>query len=348
MSSMPSMQFGSSPFEHQATEVAGVMRQVLYALIPGIVVYVFFFGWAVVVQLTLASLTALACEALMLRLRDRPLQPFISDGSALVTAWLLALAMPPLVPWWMVVLGVSFGLVFGKHLYGGLGYNPFNPAMVGYAVLLISFPLEMTYWPKLDTLGGYYLNPWESLVLIFSGHPPHGLTLDAITSATPLDVMRARLSQVYTVQEIKTDPLFGDFGARGWEWIGNAYFLGGLWLIYRRVISWHIPVAVLGSLFGLAGIFFLADPDTHPSPLFHLFSGAAILGAFFIATDPVSAATSRLGKLVYGIGIGILIYLIRTWGTYPDAVAFAVLFMNMSAPMIDYYTKPRVFGHKQD
>jgi electron transport complex protein RnfD len=300
----------------------------------------------VLFNLLLASAAALACEAGMLWLRGRPPRPFLSDYSALVSAWLVALAVPPLAPWWMTVLAVCFGLIFAKHLYGGLGYNPFNPAMAGYAILLISFPLEMTWWPKLESLGGYYFSPLDALAYLFAGTLPNDLSLDAITSATPLDVMRARLGQAYTVGEIKSEALFGHFGSRGWEWVYSAYLLGGLWLLYRRVITWHIPLSVLGGLFLLAGFFFILDPDTHPSPLFHIFTGASILCAFFIATDPVSAATSRLGRLFYGAGIGVLIYVIRTWGGYPDAVAFAVLLMNMSAPMLDYYTKPRVFGHK--
>lgn len=337
------------PFGHQSFSVAQTMRQVLYALIPGIVLYVYFFGWGIVVHLTLASLTALAAEAVMLRLRERPMQPFLGDGSAVLTAWLLALSIPPLAPWWVSVTGAAFAIVFAKHLYGGLGYNSFNPAMVGYAMLLISFPLEMTHWPAVAELSGHYLGLGDSLALIFGHQLPAGVAaLDAISSATPLDAMKTQLHQAITVQEIKAAPLFGDFGAKGWEWMGNAFFLGGLWLIFRRVISWHIPVAMLGTLFLVSALFFLIDPDTHPSPLFHIFSGAAILGAFFIATDPVTAATSIKGRLIYGALIGLLVYIIRTWGGYPDGVAFAVLLMNMSAPLLDYYTKPRVFGHGLD
>ncbi|MBE9561253.1 MAG: RnfABCDGE type electron transport complex subunit D, partial [Proteobacteria bacterium] len=149
----------------------------------------------------------------------------------------------------------------------------------------------------------------------------------------------------YTVYEIKAKPIFGFLGAAGWEWVNLAFLIGGCWLIYKRVMTWYIAVAVLGGLFVISSLFFLIDSDIYPSPIFHIFSGAAIVGAFFIATDPVTAATSNQGRLIFGFGIGLLIYITRTWGGYPDGMAFAVLLMNMSVPVIDYYTKPRVFGH---
>jgi Na+-translocating ferredoxin:NAD+ oxidoreductase subunit D len=246
------------------------------------------------------------------------------------------------VPWWLTLVGIGFALIFAKHLYGGLGHNPFNPAMVGFAVLFISFPAEMTVWPRLDNPLGLL----DSLNWIFAGVLPAGAAgIDAISSATPLDTLKMQLARAQTLTEIRATPLFGIFGARGWEWVAFAYALGGLWLIYRKVITWHIPVGVLGSLFAIAALFFILNPDTAPSPMLHLFSGAAMLGAFFIATDPVSAATSRQGKLLFAAGIGLLVYIIRTWGGYPDGMAFAILLMNMAAPMLDYYTRPRVFGH---
>ncbi len=341
------MQFKTStaPYLHQSKSVPEIMRQVLYALIPGIAAYVWFFGWGIVINILLTSVTALTCEAMMLWLRKRPLRPFLTDNSALVTAWLLGSALPPLAPWWLTVVGTAFALIFAKHLYGGLGYNPFNPAVVGYAMLLISFPSEMTKWPTLATLGGYYPSLTDSISIIFTGQLSGNLTLDAISSATPLDTMKTQLRHFYTVAEIKQNPLFGHYGAQGWEWIASAFLLGGIWLIYKRVITWHIPVGVLGGLFLLATLFFIFDSSRYPSFLFHaLGGGSTMIGAFFIATDPVSAATSNKGRFLYGIGIGLLIYVIRTWGGYPDGVAFAVLLMNITVPVIDYYTQPRVFG----
>ncbi len=334
----------SSPFVHSDNQVQSLMLQVLAALLPGLMAYIYFFGWGVLINLCYASVLALALEALMLWLRRRPLLTTLSDGSVLVTASLLALALPPLAPWWLLFIGLIFAVVFAKHLYGGLGQNLFNPAMVAYAVLLISFPAQMSFWPVIAELSHYQPSFIDSFKLIFFETLPTGFGLDALTSATSLDTMKNLLDQAQNIAMIKKEPIFGDFGAKGWEWINNGYLLGGLWLIYRGVIRWHIPVAVLGSLFLTATLFFFLDSDVHPSPLFHMFSGAAILGAFFIATDPVTAATSTKGKLIFGFGIGVLIYVIRTWGSYPDAVAFSVLIMNMFVPMLDYYSKPRVFG----
>lgn len=333
----------TSPFLHQGYDVPTIMREVLFALIPGIAIYVWFFGWGIVVNIFLTSITALVCEAFMLWLRGRPIRPFLTDYSALVTAWLLASALSPFLPWWVSVLGTAFAIIFAKHLYGGLGYNPFNPAVVGYAVLLISFPSEMTLWPALASLSGHYPGLLESISIIFTGQPTQALTLDAITSATPLDTMKTQLRHFYTVAEITgNNPIFG---IKEGVWIVGGFLLGGIWLIYRKLITWHIPVGVLAGLTIMAGLFFLWDPDLYPSPLFHFLTGGCVIGAFFIATDPVTSAASNKGRLIYGLGIGVLIYVIRTWGGYPDGVAFAVLCMNMAVPLIDNYTQPRVFGH---
>lgn len=337
----------SSPYVHAADSVTVIMLRVLYALIPGVIAYVWFFGWGVLINILFAVVVALACEAVMLAVRNRPLKPFLLDGSAVVTAVLLALALPPLAPWWMVLIGTAFAIIIAKQLYGGLGFNPFNPAMVGYVVLLISFPREMTVWLSPEMVSGHSVSLAESLAVVFTGQWPTGLTLDAVSAATPLDSIKTGLSQGHAVGETRTtNPLFGSLGGKGWEWINGMFLLGGLWLIYKKVISWHIPVAVLGTLAVLAGFFYLVDQDTFASPVFHLFSGAALLGAFFIATDPVTASATPRGRIYYGVGIGAFTYIIRTWGGYPDGIAFAVLLMNMAAPLIDYYTQPRTFGHK--
>ncbi len=324
--------------------VATVMLRVLYALVPALVAYVWYFGWGVVVNILIATVVALASEAIVLRLRGRALRPFLTDGSAVVTAVLLAIALPPIAPWWVTALGAAFAIVFGKQIFGGLGYNPFNPAMLGYAMLLISFPRELTAWLPPEGLAEHTLGFLDTMKVIFTGHFPEGLAIDAVTGATPLDHMKTGLALNRTMQEVRNAPLYGDFGGKGWEWINNWLLLGGIWLIYKRAITWHIPAALLGSLFATATVFYLLEPGGHPSPMFHLFSGAAILGAFFIATDPVTASTTYTGRLIYGAGIGILTYVIRTWGGYPDGIAFAVLIMNMAAPTIDKFTQPRVFG----
>ncbi len=337
----------TSPHTRTANSVAKVMQQVILALIPGTIAMAWYFGWGILFNLVIAITVALAAEAAMLFARKRPLQPFLSDYSAVVTGWLLALALPPLTPWWVTSIGASFAIVVAKHLYGGLGYNPFNPAMVGYVLLIISFPVEMTVWIPPNMLAETRLGLLQTANLIFTGNLPQGLTWDAITMATPLDTMRTQLGLNHMIEEIRSSPLWGDFGGRGWEWVGNWYLLGGFWLLYKRVIDWHIPVGMLGGLILIASIFYITDHDIHPFPAFHVFSGGAILGAFFIATDPVSASTTPRGRLLYGAGIGILTFVIRSWGGYPDGVAFSVLLMNLAAPTIDYYTKPRAFGHRR-
>ena len=334
----------SSPHLLGPQNVTRVMAQVMLALVPGTLALFWYFGWGVLINLGVAALSAVAAEAIALRLRGRPAGATLVDLSALVTAWLLALALPPLLPWWQTATGTVFAILVAKHLFGGIGYNPFNPAMAGYVLLLVSFPVTMTRWLPPDVISGGTLSLSDSLHIIFSGTPPAGQDWDAISSATPLDLVRAQLSENLMISEIREGPLWGDFGGRGWEWIGNWFLLGGVFLIWRRVISWRIPVSMLGALLLIAGMFWLIDPETHPHPAFHLFSGGAILGAFFIATDPVSASTTPRGQLIYGALIGLFVYIIRTWGGYPDAVAFSVLLLNMAAPTIDYYTQPRVFG----
>lgn len=333
------------PYITGNASVSMIMLKVLLALVPGIAAYVWLFGSGILVTLALASVTALASEALMLKLRRRPIWPFLSDNSALVTAWLLALALPPLAPWWLVVVGTLFAIVVAKQLYGGLGYNPFNPAMIGYAVLLISFPVIMTQWPAPLELAQAKLSFGDQLAYIFGRVLPAGVQLDAISTATPLDYLKTQLKLEHAMADIRHAPVFGVLGAKGSEIVAGAYLLGGLYLVQQRIITWHIPAAFLGGLAAISGIFYLVDPQHYASPAFHLFGGAAMLCAFFIATDPVSGPTTPRGKLIFAASIGVLTWVIRTYGGYPDGVAFAVLLMNLCVPLIDAYTQPRVFGH---
>jgi len=338
----------SSPYGSRPNRVDRVMREVILAMIPGTVAMIWYFGWGILINLVLASLFAVLTEAVVLKLRGRPAWPAIRDLSALVTALLFALAVPPILPWWLTLVGMVFAIGVAKQLYGGLGHNPFNPAMAGYIFLLVSYPVAMTSWLPPYMLAEHVLGFTDSVRLIFTGMPPEGLTWDAITMATPLDQMRTQLNQNRVIDEIRASPLWGDFGGRGWEWVGNWFLLGGVFLIWRRVIGWRIPVSMLLGLVLTAGFFWSLDPQTHPFPAFHMFSGGAILGAFFVATDPVSACTTPKGQLMFGAAIGVLVFVIRTWGGYPDAVAFAVLLLNIAAPTIDHYTRPLVFGHDQD
>ncbi|MDP1593209.1 MAG: electron transport complex subunit RsxD [Gallionella sp.] len=336
-----------SPFITKPDSVSQIMLKVLLALIPGIALYVWYFGPAILVSITLASLTALATEALMLRLRNRPIAPFLKDNSALLTGWLIALSIPPLAPWWLVVIGTAFAISVSKHLYGGLGNNPFNPAMIGYAVLIISFPVQMTQWLSPHGLGAIQLGFIDQLNYIFLGVFPEGIKLDALTMATPLDTLKTQLHLDGQISEILEMPIYGRLAGHGSEMVAAGFLFGGLYLLASRIISWHIPVVYLGTLFAVAGLFHLLDPAHYVEPLFHWFSGAAMIGAFFILTDPITSPTTHKGKLIFAAGAGLITYLIRAFGGFPDGMAFATLLMNICVPLIDAYTQPKVFGKKE-
>jgi electron transport complex protein RnfD len=332
------------PAAPAANSVSRVMRRVIYALLPGSLLFVYFFGWGVAVNMVLAMGSAWLFEAAMLRIRSVPLAPFLGDGSALLTGLLLALSLPPLTPWWIPVLGSFVAIVVAKQVYGGLGYNPFNPAMAAFAVLLIAFPRELTLWAAPLALQAQPLDLWQAIQYSLSGALPGELGFDAISSATPLDKLRTDIGLGQTAQAVMQAPMFGHWAGLGGEWVSLGYLAGGLALIALRIISWHIPVSMLATLALAAGIGQWLDPQHGPGALLHLLAGATMLGAFFIATDPVTAATTGPGKLIYGAGIGLLVYAIRTWGGYPDGVAFAVLLMGLTVPLLDRHALPRVFG----
>ncbi|TNF91656.1 MAG: electron transport complex subunit RsxD [Gammaproteobacteria bacterium] len=330
--------FRHSPLAAPSLTVQIVMRRVLLAMVPGIMAYTWFFGWGLFIQLGITTVTALGFEALMLKLRKRPIAQHLNDYSALVTAWLLAVCIPPLTPWWITITAVLFAIVIAKHLYGGLGYNPFNPAMIGYAVLLVSFPREMTMWlPP----AGESMSPFgfvDTLSIVFTGSVVE--QLDGISTATPLDHFKFSTAAA--------PDIMGFVGGRGWEWISLAWLVGGLWLAFKQVIDWRIPLSLLATVavFSVVLSLFTSNPAWQ-DPLFHIVSGGVMLAAFFIATDPVTASTTPRGRLIYGAGIGFLAITIRLWGGYPDGFCFAVLLMNLAAPLIDYLTIPRAYGHEQ-
>lgn len=338
----------SSPHAMGNNRTRTIMLQVLAATVPGILLLTWFFGWGTLINILLAGSFALLLEAGILRLRQRPVAFYLNDGSALVTAWLLALALPPYAPWWLVLVATGFAMIFGKHLYGGLGQNPFNPAMLGYAVVLVSFPVEMTSWPvwrgieQLQPALSSTLGLFDGLQRVFA---PGSLPADGWATATALDIVKNNNS--LTLDELRAaEPALGSFASRGWEWVALAWLAGGLFLIYKRIYSWHAPVGMLAALAVMSLLFWNGSGSaSNGSPVFHLLGGATMLGAFFIITDPVTSATSPRGRLLFGAGVGILVYVIRVWGNYPDAVAFAVLLMNLCAPTIDYYTAPRTYGH---
>ncbi|WP_278349152.1 RnfABCDGE type electron transport complex subunit D [Stutzerimonas kunmingensis] len=327
----------TSPHAKGPSRTQRVMLLVLAATLPGVIVLTWLYGAGTLINMAWACAAALGFEAAILKLRQRPVGFFLSDGSVLVTAVLLALALPPYSPWWLTLIATGCAVVFGKQLYGGLGQNPFNPAMIGYVVVLISFPVEMTTWPVPHSVG---LGAGLQHILGIASLP------DGWTQATALDVVKVNKS--LTIDELWSNPAFGHFGGIGSEVVNLAFLAGGLFLLHKRLFSWHAPVGMLAALVVMSLVFWNGSgSDSNGSPLFHLLSGATMLGAFFIVTDPVSSATSPLGRLIFGVGVGILVYVIRAWGGYPDGVAFGVLLMNLAAPTIDYYTRPRTYGHRK-
>lgn len=304
------------------------MGLVLLACLPGLLALLWLHGWGMLLNLLLSATAALLCEAVLAALRGQALSTALGDGSALVTAVLLAAALPTLAPWWLPVVAASVAIGFGKQAFGGVGRNPFNPAMVGYAFVLLSFPLQMNHWP------GQPPGLLDSLQQVFTG----GEQIDAWARPTLLDGLRHNRS--LTIEELfASHPGFGNIGGRGSEWVNLAFLLGGLFLLQRNVISWHAPLGLLTGLF----VFSLlgwngSGSDSNGSPLLHLFSGSTMLAAFFIATEPVSGPRNERARLYFGLGAGLLIYLIRTWGSYPDGTAFAVLLMNLMAPTLERLT----------
>lgn len=344
----------TAPFAHNRKQTRTLMLLVILACVPGFLAQTWFFGWGTLIQILLALVTALGCEALVLKLRGRAIKPALLDGSAALTAMLIGLSLPPLLPWWMLVVGTAFAVIIAKHLYGGLGQNLFNPAMVAYVLLLVSFPVQMTSWLPPENVRAYDLGLGDALSVIFTGFSLDGYSMaqlkqgvDGLTMATPLDTLKTGLTQGLTTSEILSGPLFEGWGGIGWSWVNLGYLLGGMFLLQQKVINWRIPVAVLGALLVSATLGYLLSPDATGTPIFHLFSGATMLGAFFIATDPVTASTTPRGRLAYGVLIGVLVYIIRRFGGYPDAFAFAVLLANLCVPLIDSLTRPKVYGARR-
>jgi electron transport complex protein RnfD len=329
-----------SPYVRKPVSVQRTMGLVLLALVPGVIAHVLVIGAGVLVNLAIATLTAVAAEALMLHLRRRPVAIAVSDLSAVVTAWLVTLCFPPIVPWWLTVGGVLVAIVAVKHLYGGLGQNPFNPAMIAYCSMIVAFPALMSQWPPAGQLA------FDTQLSLILGGPRD---LDGITGATALDALRTGLrAGVQTVDAVLQGSAFGALGGRGWEWISVGYIAGGLFLLALRIITWHMPVAFIVTLAAISGAFWLTNPAGFASPLFHLASGGAMLAAFFIVTDPVSGATTPRGKLLFAAGIALIAWLIRNFGAYPEGIAFGVLLMNLCVPLLDMKTQPPVFGHRND
>lgn len=312
-----------SPHVHGSLTTPRVMLDVVLALLPALAVSTWVFGWRVLCVTFVSVACCVVFEYLIQRFMLKgPLT--INNWSAVVTGMLLAFNLPVSIPLWMVAVGALVAIGVGKMTFGGLGKNPFNPALVGRVFMLFSFPVAMTTFPQLA---------------------------DAATGATPLSAIKGALASGMTVPEalaaVKlnySDLLVGFKSGSFGEVSAIALIIGFVWLLVRRVITWHIPVYVLGTIIIFTGILWGVNPDAYMSPLFHVLTGGALLGAIFMATDYVTSPMTHVGMLIYSIGIGVITVLIRIWGQYPEGMSFAILIMNSVVPLIDKYVRPRRFG----
>lgn len=343
-----STQLLGAPFTRAESQVQSIMALVMLALTPATLFGIFIFGWPALLLFLVTVLSALFFEAGCLILAGRPVSATLRDGSAMLTGWLIAMTLPPWAPWWIGAVGAALAIVVGKQVFGGIGQNIFNPAMLARVALLVSFPLEMTSWvhpvPLFSSLAPGLL---ESFAITFGTVLPP----DGVAGATLIGHVKTEFSQGHGLSEAL---LSGDYhvvqSMLGWTSgsLGETSSLlllgGGIWMLRKKLITWHIPVSMLMTVAVLASLFGLIDSERYPGPFFHLSSGALVLAAFFIATDYVTSPSSPVGQLIFGAGCGLIVYVIRTWGAYPEGAGFAVLLMNSLTPTIDHYVRPRIYG----
>jgi electron transport complex protein RnfD len=318
-----------SPHNYGKDTIKSLMYGVLIALIPTTVVSLYFFGIGALIVILTSVVSALVFEYLITKFIFKK-QPSLTDGSAIITGLLLAFNVPSNLPVWIIIIGAFVAIGIAKMSFGGLGNNPFNPALVGRVFLLISFPVQMTSWPVAIQSRMHYL--------------------DAITGATPLGVMKEGLRNGEPVSDLMTQipsnmqMLIGNMGGSLGEVAGIAIIIGLIWMLYKKVITWHIPVSMIGTIIILTGIFWLVNPEKYADPVFHVLTGGVLLGAVFMATDYVTSPMTTKGMLIFGAGIGLLTVVIRLFGAYPEGVSFAILIMNAFVPLINIYVKPKRFG----
>jgi electron transport complex protein RnfD len=304
------------------------MYSVVFALIPALIWSVFVFGLDALRVTVIAVIACIAVEYIIQKYLMK-VKPSINDGSALITGILLAFNVPAGLPWWIIVIGAIAAMGIGKLSFGGLGNNIFNPALVGRVFLLISFPVQMTTWPVTR----------QATVDAVSSATPLALIKEGITSGTPV-------SQLLQDMPSASDMLLGNTAGSLGEISALMLILGGLYLLFKKIITWHIPVSVIGSVAIIAGIFWLADPQSYINPVYHLLTGGLMLGAIFMATDMVTSPMTPRGQIIYGVGIGAITISIRLFGAYPEGISFAILIMNAFTPLINNYVKPKRFGGK--
>ncbi|HNT93149.1 MAG TPA: RnfABCDGE type electron transport complex subunit D [Bacteroidales bacterium] len=318
-----------SPHQQGAETTRKLMFGVVIALAPALAASIYFFGTGAIIVTLVSVLACVATEYLIQKFILKT-KPSVSDGSAVVTGLLLAFNVPSNLPVYIIIIGAIVSIGVAKMTFGGLGNNPFNPALVGRVFLLISFPVQMTSWPVPTGFKTGYL--------------------DAVTGATPLGIMSEGIKNGETVAALMEKVpshmqlFYGYMGGSMGEIAALALILGGLYMIYRKIITWHIPVTILLTVAIFTGILWVIDPTKYADPLFHLLTGGIMLGAIFMATDYVTSPMTAKGMVIYGIGIGVITVLIRTWGAYPEGVSFAILIMNAFVPLLNMYIKPKRFG----
>ncbi len=338
----------SGPHTHAPVSIQKIMFSVIMALTPATVYGLYLYGWPAINLLAITIVSAVVVEAICLYIGKRPIMPGITDGSGILSAWLVALTLPPWAPWWIGVVASICAILLGKQVFGGLGQNVFNPAMLARVIILISFPVQMTTWvnpqPLFSELDQGFM---AGLNVTFNNE---SVDWDSISTASPLGYVKTELILEKTIDSIMPgvanwqDSLLGVTAGSMGETSAALILLGGIFLLIRRIISWHAPVAMLVTVAITSSLFYQANPELYAPPQFVLLNGALILAAFFIITDPVTSPNTTKGQLIFGIGCGLLVFVIRTWGSYPEAVGFAVLLMNCFTPLIDHYIRPRIYG----
>ena len=314
-----------SPHVHSSDSTQKIMYRVVYAMIPALLWSVFIFGFDALRVTLIAVAACLAFEYLIQKYLMKT-EPTITDGSALITGILLAFNVPASIPWWIIVIGAMASIGIGKLSFGGLGSNIFNPALVGRVFLLISFPVQMTSWPVAKMSG-----------------------IDGVTAATPLALIKEGVKNGVPVSQIQGLPDFTDMalginaGSLG-EVSALLLILGGLYMLWKKVITWHIPVSILLTVAVISGVFWMINPEMYVNPVYHILTGGLMLGAVFMATDMVTSPMTTKGQIIYGVGIGVITISIRMFGAYPEGISFAILIMNAVTPLLNYYIKPKRFG----